>query len=468
VAEVHSTRIHELDFCAEVAKAAQQIFASKPASPFADARIEGFATGRLGRQRKDLRFLDQEGRVILTGEVKLPGTPEGRSPYDAKLIRDAQQKADDANIQYFFTWNVNSFVLWDRYKQYVPLLERRIREWPSQRYFRSPEEVGRRENLDYISREFLPGILSEVGNICIGRVPNWGMPPDDIFIRSLESHLAWPTDLTRAYIQAEAEVSTSFDARLQEWMAAQNWYVVRRSPEQWAEVLDRAAQTLVYVLANRVIFYQALRTRFPTLPELRLRGKTPTETYSTMRRTFSYAVRLTGDYEPLFYPNDDADAWAGELVFAHTRAPEAWRGALRGLAGYDFSHISSDLVGRIFQRLIGPEERHRWGQHFTGDDIVDFINAFCVRRADATILDPACGSGSFLVRAYYRKRSLDRDRSHVELISELYGSDIAAYPAHLATLNLAAREINDAKLSSHCSQRLFRPYPHRSLLQAAR
>ncbi|MGC2201032.1 MAG: hypothetical protein WA633_12925 [Stellaceae bacterium] len=94
------------------------------------------------------------------------------------------------------------------------------------------------------------------------------MPPDDIFIRSLESHLAWPTDLTRAYIQAEAEVSTAFDSRLQEWMAAQNWYVVRRSPEQWAEALDRAARTLVYVLANRIIFYQALRARFPTLPEL--------------------------------------------------------------------------------------------------------------------------------------------------------------------------------------------------------
>lgn len=444
MSEGRSTRIHEVDFCAEVAKAAKEIFGSQPGSPFADARIEGFGSRNFARQRKDLQFLDGEGRVVLTGEVKLPGTPEGRSAYDARLIQDAQQKADNANVQYFFTWNVNIFVLWDRYKQDVPLVERRVQEWPSQRYFRNPEEVGRREGLDYIVREFLPGLLSEVGDICSGRIPNWGMRPDDIFIRSLESHLAWPADLTRAYIQGEAKSSTVFDTRLQEWMAAQNWYVVRRSPEQWGEALDRAARTLVYVLANRVIFYHALRTRFPTLSELRLRGRTPAETYSAMRRTFEYAVQLTGDYEPLFYPND-ADAWAGELVFAHRQAAEAWRGTLRGLAGYDFSHISSDLVGRIFQRLIDPEERHRWGQHFTGDDIVDFINGFCVRQADAAILDPACGSGSFLVRAYYRKQSLDAQRSHVELLAELYGSDIAAYPAHLATLNLAAREINDER-----------------------
>ena len=32
---------------------------------------------------------------------------------------------------------------------------------------------------------------------------------------------------------------------------------------------------------------------------------------------------------------------------------------------------------------------------------------------------------------------------HSQLLNELYGSDISLYPAHLATLNLAAREIND-------------------------
>ncbi|MGH7935128.1 MAG: Eco57I restriction-modification methylase domain-containing protein, partial [Candidatus Binataceae bacterium] len=90
-----------------------------------------------------------------------------------------------------------------------------------------------------------------------------------------------------------------------------------------------------------------------------------------------------------------------------------------------------------------PEERHRWGQHFTGDDVVDLINAFCIRSADGAVLDPACGSGSFLVRAYYRKRYLQPQKPHLDLLSELFGCDIAVYPAHLSTLNLAAREIND-------------------------
>jgi hypothetical protein len=112
-------------------------------------------------------------------------------------------------------------------------------------------------------------------------------------------------------------------------------------------------------------------------------------------------------------------------------------------------------VGRIFQKLIGPEERHRYGQHFTGDDPVDLINVFCVRSSEAAVLDPACGSASFLVRAYYRKRHLDPARAHLALIGELFGCDIALYPAHLATLNLAARRIDDEANYPRIARRNF-------------
>src|ERR1700693_2270560 len=110
------------------------------------------------------------------------------------------------------------------------------------------------------------------------------------------------------------------------------------------------------------------------------------------------------------------------------RALTAWHAAVSGIEHYDFNEISSDIVGRVFQRLVSPEERHRWGQHFTGDDVVDLIKSFCIREADGVVLDPACGSGSFLVRAYYRKRSLDPLKSHVELISELLATTLPFTP----------------------------------------
>jgi methylase of polypeptide subunit release factors len=218
---------------------------------------------------------------------------------------------------------------------------------------------------------------------------------------------------------------------------------VRSPREEWERSVGTMARTLAHIWANRLIFYKALRARFSELPRLELRFsiKKADEAVQAFNRLFQRAVERSGDYEPLLMP-DERD-WATELVFMPLNALDAWRGLLKGLEPIDFHEIPSDIVGRIFQKLISPEERHRYGQHFTGDDVVDLINCFCIRKANAKILDPACGSGSFLVRAYYRKRNLNLRRSHLDLISELFGCDIALYPAHLATLNLASREINE-------------------------
>src|SRR3989344_5911785 len=110
------TSIHELDFCGQMASAFNLLINGNPeaASPFAEARIEGLGSGTNRRKRKDLRFYDSAGILILCGEVKLPGTPQGRSPYSEELVSDAAAKADSAGTPYFFTWNVNVFVLWDR------------------------------------------------------------------------------------------------------------------------------------------------------------------------------------------------------------------------------------------------------------------------------------------------------------------------------------------------------------------
>lgn len=436
-------RIHEVDFCAQMASAANQIVAQNPANfPFNEARVEGYGTGTGKRKRKDLRFFDRHGTLKLCGEVKMPGTVQGQSAMNQKVMADASAKADNAGVQYFFTWNVNEFALWDRSRWDRPWMDRRVRLWRLPRTLSNAEEVAQEDNLSFIKTHFLPDLLRDVADILTGRKRDWALPPDDIFIRSLESHLDWPVQLASRHI-LERSANKTFDLRVQRWMTEQDWTFVRTPHEEWAKVVDNMAKTLAYVWANRLIFYKALRARFPDLPRLELKRsvKKPEDAIATFNKLFQKAVDRSGDYEPLLMP--DAKDWAGGLVFQPENALDAWRGLLRGIEYVDFKEVPSDVVGRIFQKLIGPEERHRYGQHFTGDDVVDLINSFCIHSPDDAVLDPACGSGSFLVRAYYRKKHLDSTRLHLDLIGELFGCDIALYPAHLATLNLAAREIND-------------------------
>jgi hypothetical protein len=162
-------RIHELDFCDKVASWANGFFANAD-SPFTGAGIEGFGTGELRRKRKDLRFYDRStGHLAITGEVRLPGAKGGESPYDPTLMGDAEKKAENANVQYFFTWNVNVFVLFDRSKWNVPLVERRVREWRLDRHLRSSADVARTENLEYIRTKFFPELLLDLGRIYRGQ-----------------------------------------------------------------------------------------------------------------------------------------------------------------------------------------------------------------------------------------------------------------------------------------------------------
>jgi len=451
-------RVNEVSFCADVQSWADALFAQHPEWPFERAAIEQYGSGNM--KRSDLRIYRKGNPIpVLAGEVKLPGTPEGRSPYDPDLMQAAFNKADNIQAPYFFTWNVNTFVLFDRSRWDRPMVERRVQAWtlPLPQQLSQPEDCTRPDIHLYLREQLIPEIFTRFAEIVEDKVKEWGMAPDDIFIHSLESHLDWPVLGTRNYLLMTSKDDPGFKSQLQVWMTeGLNWTFNPDSPDNWHDTLGRAARTLCYIFCNRAIFYEAIRAKNPDdLVELKMPKKGPKGhggIYDFFRNHFHRAVLATGDYEPIFYP--EVDDWASSLVFADDKARKGWEGLFKILAHYQFRQIPYDIIGRIFQKLISPEERHKFGQFYTSNDIIDIINAFCIRQAGDLVIDPACGSGSFLVRAYHRKAWLSEHKNggrrdqkgkkrHSELLKELYGCDMALFASHLATLNLAARRIED-------------------------
>lgn len=446
-------RIHEVTFCGRVMKWAEALFKSQPESPFKRVEIE--ESKGIKRKRSDLRIYDHGKKLLLAGEVKLPGTPDGRNPYDGRLVEDAFLKASNAGAQFFFTWNVNKLVLFDSSLWQKPLYERRVKEYDLGLNLQKPADVDRAEVEEDI-RAFLAAFFIDFAQIVLGEREDWGMAPDELFVRAFECHISWAVKLTSEFLAQKAANDPGFDQQLQRWMARdQSWQVLRSDPAVWRMLLDRAARTFCYVFSNRLIFYESLRVKFEALKPLSVprRGREPVQLYQHFQELFKGAVEVTGDYETLFYPFETD--WGGLNVFGHEDAADAWRSVLENLRPFNFKAIRSDILGAIFQRLIAPEERHKFGQFYTHEDIVDVVNAFCLRKGSDIVLDPACGSGSFLVRAYHRKAWLDPSASHQERISQLYGSDIALFAAHLATLNLAARDINDEENYPRIARRNF-------------
>ena len=131
--------MHEVEFCAQVKSWLDALFAQHPEWPFDHAAIEQYGTG--SAQRSDLRvYARNSATPVLTGEVKMPGTADGRTPFQTALVRDAEGKASNVQCQYFFTWNVQTLVLFDRSLWHLPLIERRIKDWALKRFSRDRPE----------------------------------------------------------------------------------------------------------------------------------------------------------------------------------------------------------------------------------------------------------------------------------------------------------------------------------------
>ena len=102
-----NVRKHEVASCAEVSKWSDRLFEADTSLPFGSSDIESFGTR--SQKRQDICVYERKakgrGRIALCGEVKLPGSRQGRSPFYLALTNDAFQKAN-YNCRYFFTWNV--------------------------------------------------------------------------------------------------------------------------------------------------------------------------------------------------------------------------------------------------------------------------------------------------------------------------------------------------------------------------
>ncbi|MFC6825360.1 Eco57I restriction-modification methylase domain-containing protein [Halopelagius fulvigenes] len=72
---------------------------------------------------------------------------------------------------------------------------------------------------------------------------------------------------------------------------------------------------------------------------------------------------------------------------------------------FDFSNVEGDLLGDLYQRYFDPETRKALGEFYTPQPVIDYImDGVGYERgvSNKRLIDPACGSGTFLVEAVER------------------------------------------------------------------
>lgn len=435
------SNMNEWEFTADIASRINGLIESFPELPFSQARCEQKGEG--SRKRRDLTLLDKNKRVCLTGEIKLPYAKDGSSPYNATVVADARKKALRAASPYFFTWNVNEFVLWETKPAETAQRDLNYKSW-------TIASVTKESHLDHPEtqeaiRKWTYDFLHDYARIRRGTSPIGYKPPDEKFIDALESALHIPIQLTIEALYEKYQ-DPRIRAQLDKWMRDEQGWTIYRDPEGIRDNLTRAAKFTCYSLVNKLVFHEALLEQYKSgMHKLQIAGhiNTGEDLRMKLESAFHEAKTATGDYETVF--GEEHLSLGNRIPFYSNTAVAHWRDLINQIHEFDFSKLDYEVIGNIFERLISPEERHKYGQFYTRVEVVDLINSFCIHTGDELVMDPACGGGTFLVRAYARKKELQPARKHSGILSELFGVDVSYFATHLTTINLATRElVNEA------------------------
>jgi len=127
--------------------------------------------------------------------------------------------------------------------------------------------------------------------------------------------------------------------------------------------------------------------------------------------------------------------------------------AFRKFNRFDFTKVNRDILGDVYQGYLPPQERKQLGEFYTPIEIIEYIldsvgYIYENEIRGKTVLDPACGSGSFLVEATQRLverykrigfnlKDPDYAKQVIEgCISSIYGLDLHPFACFIAEMNL--------------------------------
>jgi len=144
------------------------------------------------------------------------------------------------------------------------------------------------------------------------------------------------------------------------------------------------------------------------------------------------------------FVDDDFFHWVrSEENFKALR--KSFRLIAQEISTFNFENADEDVLKGVYQELIDLDTRHALGEYYTPDWLCErIVNEFNFKRTDR-ILDPSCGSGSFLRAAIHRLRTL-HPNIEIETISEnVYGIDIHPLSVQIAKTTMLIALGSDVK-----------------------
>jgi len=134
-----------------------------------------------------------------------------------------------------------------------------------------------------------------------------------------------------------------------------------------------------------------------------------------------------------------------------------WLDIVAFINRFDFSNLQNEIFGFVYENYLKDLYGDKWGQYFTDPAVVDFMldelgytsKELAKDKTRISIIDPACGAGTFLysavdriVEAFEGKCTKTESILVKELVDKnVFGLDIAEFPLFLAEMCILLRQL---------------------------
>ncbi|MDZ4845950.1 MAG: N-6 DNA methylase [Chitinophagales bacterium] len=391
----------------------------------------------LEENRADITLKNKNGTPLFFIELKDPTAKDGKSVFDSSVLMREVERAQRIDIKYFGNCNFLACAFFDKDKLYEKVS---VNEG-----FFTLTDIAR------LSQSYAPNkeVLAKLHSIAefyldraieiLERKPIKFSNLDELFIFKTRKLIEVYSHPISNKVWDKYKHNKSFEKDITRYAQSQLW----NKPTTFEEI-ENLTHIGVLMLISKLIFYktyvdnQTWHALHPMqVPES---VNTPDSLEELIWKYFDEFKEVTGNFELLIGERSDI---IFKIPFVSDAVLDLVKEILDTGGHYNFSNIPFDIIGRIFEELIREDERHKLGQYFTPPHVIDLINAFAIRKSNDKVFDPSCGSGTFLVRAYERKKMLcakeEKGAKHDILLNEIYGNDLSNYPAYLSMLNLAIR-----------------------------
>ena len=323
-------------------------------------------------------------------------------------------------------------------KYFQSLLEK----WPDRQYVGLATDL---TQFELFVAEVIEGRVEGVRSV--GRIDSRTMSPDDVLLWLdavlISGRVRTPTadDLCMKFGPGSPTFALALEHLLGLWEEVRTDESCQLKLRLWSRIMEIVYGTAPDEKAFVAQTYLAVLVKL--LVYLRLREEPPASR-EEMSSLFSGSYFL--EYGLVNLVEEDFFSWILDPRVSE-RTQDMVISIARALAVYDLTKADEDLFKELYQEIVDVRERHATGEYYTPRWLCEYtvkilLESFGSEQEEfPRILDPACGSGSFLTAIIHTiKDRLREEPAETQLetvLSKVVGLDVNPVAVTVARANYA-------------------------------